>query len=149
MMKHAFKSLGVLAVALTAACSADQRETIDSAAGSAIDIARTELSVLNVDMGKHVDAEKKVTEGTDMFAATDTIYASVHTSGTARDGQLVAKWIFPDSSVVDQKADSSIAEGTQRHVFFITKPGGLPVGKYTFRVIVDGREVRNKDVTVQ
>ena len=143
-----FKSLAVLAVALTAACSADQRDTIDSAAGSAIDVARTELSVLNVDMGKHVDAEKKVTDGTETFAATDTIYASVHMSGTATDGQLAAKWIFPDSSVVDQKADN-IADGTQRHVFFITKPGGLPVGKYTFRVIVDGREVRDKDVTVR
>lgn len=148
-MKHAFKSLGVLAIALSAACSADQRETIDSAAGSALDIARTELSVLNLETGKHVDAERKVTEGTDMFAATDTIFASVLTSGTAKDGQLTAKWIFPDSSVVDQKADSSVAEGTQRHVFFITKPGGLPVGKYTLQVIVDGREVRNKDVTVQ
>lgn len=148
-MNIALKSLGVLAVAVTAACSADQRETIDSAAGSALDIARTELSVLNVDMGKHVDAEKKVTAGTDTFATTDTIYASVHTSGTAKDGQLAAKWIFPDSSVVDQKADSSIANGTERYVFFITKPGGLPVGKYTFRVMMDGREVRNKDVTVQ
>lgn len=147
-MNHALKSLGALAVALTAACSADQRETIDSAAGSAIDVARTELAVLNLDMGKHVDAEKKVTEGTEMFAPTDTIYASVHMSGTATDGQLAAKWIFPDSSVVDQKADN-LADGTQRHVFFITKPGGLPVGKYTFRVIVDGREVRNTDVTVQ
>ena len=148
-MKHAFKSLGVLAIALSAACSADQRETNDTAAGSALDIARTELSVLNLETGKHVDAERKVTEGTDMFAATDTIFASVLTSGTAKDGQLTAKWIFPDSSVVDQKADSSVAEGTQRHVFFITKPGGLPVGKYTLQVIVDGREVRNKDVTVQ
>lgn len=148
-MRHALKSLGVLAVALTAACSADQRETIDSAAGSALDVARTELSVLNVDMGKHIDAEKEVTDGTETFAPTDTIYASVHTSGTAKEGQLSAKWIFPDSSVVDQKADGSIAEGTQRHVFFITKPGGLAKGKYTFRVIVDGREVRDKDVTVQ
>jgi hypothetical protein len=148
-MKHAFKTLGVFAVALAAACTGDQRDTVDSAAGTAIDVARTELSVLNVDMGKHVDAEKKVPDGTDVFAKTDTIFASVHTSGTAKQGQLSAKWIFPDSSVVDQKADSSIADGTQRHVFFITKPGGLPVGKYTFRVIVDGREVRDKDVTVQ
>jgi hypothetical protein len=148
-MKHTFKAFGVFAVALAVACSPEQRDTVDSAAGSAIDVARAELAVLNVDLGKHVDAEKEITDGSDVFAPADTIFASVHTSGTAKEGQLTAQWVFPDSSVVDQKADSSIAEGTQRHVFFITKPNGLMRGKYTFRAIVDGREVRNKDVTVQ
>ncbi len=135
-------------LASTAACSGDQRDTIDSAAGSAMDAARTALAVIDVDMGRSADMEKKITDKTDEFARTDTIFASVHTSGTATDGQLSASWTFPDSSVVDQRAEGSATENAY-FAFFITKPEGLPVGKYTFRVMVDGSEVRSKDVTVK
>jgi len=142
--------LGLLAFAsVQAACTPDQRDTVDSAAGTAVDAARTALSVINVDLGKHLNAEKGIDNNEDTFAPTDTIYASVHTSGTAKEGQLTASWTFPDSSVIRQEADSSVAEGTMRQVFFITKPGGLAKGTYTFRAFVDGSEVRSKDVTVQ
>ena len=144
------RTFGVIALAaFSAACSPEQRDTVDSAAGTAVDAARTALSVINVDLGKHVNADKAITNNEDTFAPTDTIYASVHTSGTAKNGQLTASWTFPDSSVIRQNADSNVAEGTMRQVFFITKPGGLAKGKYTFRAFVDGTEVRSKDVTVQ
>lgn len=148
-MRNGVKLFGVCVAVVVAACTREQRGTADSAAGTAVDVARAELSVINVDMGKHVDVEKKITDGSDVFAPADTIFASVHTSGTAKPGQLTAQWTFPDNSVVDQKGDSSIADGMGRSVFFITKPGGLAKGKYTFRAIVDGREVRSKEVTVQ
>jgi hypothetical protein len=124
-----------LAAALVAftACTGEQRDTVDSAAGSAVDAARTTLS-----------------DKTDTFAASDTIYASVHTSGTLKEGSnVVGRWTFADGSVVDEKALGAAATKMDRTAFFITKPGGLMKGKYTFRVIVDGNEVRSKEITVQ
>ena len=141
-----------LAAALVAftACTGEQRDTVDSAAGSAVDAARTTLSVIDVDMGRHIDAENKISDKTDTFAASDTIYASVHTSGTLKEGSnVVGRWTFADGSVVDETALGNAATKMDRMAFFITKPGGLMKGKYTFRVIVDGNEVRSKEITVQ
>lgn len=138
------------AILLTvSACTPDQRENIDSAAGSAESLGRAVFSVIDVDMGRHVDADRKIADGTDTFAPSDTIFASVHTSGTANESAIIGRWTFPDGSVVDQKADNVPAEGDGYLAFFITKPGGLAAGKYKFNVIVDGREVRSKDVTVK
>lgn len=150
MIQLASRAAGLAAVLITvAACSPEQREQIDSAAGAAEGAVRTALSVIDIDMGRHAGADKKITDKTDTFARSDTIFASVHTSGTAKDGDVMGRWTFPDGSVVDQKADGVPTEGDAYLAFFITKPDGLTPGKYTFRVIVDGREVRSKDVTVK
>ena len=149
-MSHPFRA-AALAVALVtaAACNPEQRETVDSAAGAAEDVVRASLAVLNVDMGRHATPEKDVTDETDTFAPSDTIYASIRTTGTARDdANVIGRWIFPDSSVVDNRADRTTVND-ETLLFFLAKPEGLATGKYTFQVIVDGREVRSKEVTVQ
>jgi hypothetical protein len=131
------------------ACSTEQRGKIDSAAGAAESSARAALAVINIDLGRHVDAEKKVTDDTETFAPSDTIYASVHTSGTVEQGSsVVGRWTFPDASVINQNA-SEAATSQDRLVFFITKAGGLPKGNYTFQILVNDREVRSKAARVQ
>jgi hypothetical protein len=156
MIMHARKAAALTAVLISVtACSPAQRDKVDSAAGkvdsfagAAADAARAVLSVIDVDMGRKAGPDKKITDKTDEFARSDTIFASVHTSGTAKVGMMVGTWTFPDSSVVEQKTDTP-TEGDAYTTFFITKPRGLAPGKYTFRVMVDGREVRSKDVTVK
>jgi hypothetical protein len=150
-MTRNFRALSGMAVvfATAAACTPEQRDTVDSAAGSAVTATRTALSIIDVDMGRHADSSEKITDKTDEFSPSDTIFASVHTSGTATEGQLTARWTFPDGSVVEDKAGSGAAATNDYAVFFITKPGGLAPGKYTFRALVDGSEVRSKDVTVK
>jgi hypothetical protein len=150
-MTNLFRAAG-LAAALVAftACTGEQRDTVDSAAGTALDATRATFSVIDIDMGRHIDTEKKISDKTDTFAASDTIYASVHTSGTLKDGaNVVGRWTFADGSVVDEKPAGAAATTLDRMAFFITKPGGLTKGKYTFRILVDGNEVRSKEVTVQ
>lgn len=110
---------------------------------------RTALAVIDVDMGRHIDVERKISDKTDDFAPSDTIYASVHTSGTATNSPVVGRWTFQDGTMVDEKTDSVTTSGTARTVFFIAKSTGLPSGKYTLHVIVDGKEVSSKDVTVK
>jgi hypothetical protein len=143
----------------SAACTPDQRDTtVDSAAGTAVtgtstagNAVQSALTIVNVDLGKHLQADRDVSDDTDTFAKRDSVYASVLTSGIEPEGQrsnIVGRWSFPDGTNVDQKAEG-VAEGSNRLVFFLTRPNGLTAGKYTFRVLVDDREVRSKEFTVQ
>jgi len=138
----------VLVVGL-AACNKEQRQDIDSVGGEAVDAVQAEIAVLKIDVGKNVNGEKEVTNETNTFAKSDTIYASILTTGAADAGALSAKWLFPDGSVIEQKADSGNTGRSGRAVFFIAKPGGLPAGKYTFQAVVNGRDVRSEEITVQ
>ena len=147
-MRAATTVLTAAGIALLAACNSAQRDKIDSAAGSADTAIRSALAVVDVDFGRHADSAKNVTDKTDTFAPKDTIFASVLTSGTASNEAIAATWTFPDSSVVNQTADAA-AMRDHHLVFFIAKPAGLAKGTYTFRVLVNDREVRSKDVTVQ
>jgi len=132
-----------------AACTREQRATADSAAGAVTSTVGTALSVIDVDMGRHIDADRKVTDKTDDFAPTDTIYASVHTSGTGTSGAVVGRWTYQDGTTIDEKTDTVTTSGDARTAFFIAKQGGFAPGKYTLHVLIDGNEVRTKDVTVK
>jgi hypothetical protein len=151
-MKRVRALSGPVAVSLlltAAACSQSERAVADSAAGAIESNVGTALAVIDVDMGRHIDAERKISDKTDDFTPNDTIYASVHTSGTATNSPVVGRWTFQDGTVVDEKSDNVTTNGTARTVFFIAKPTGLPAGKYALHVIVDGKEVRSKEVTVK
>ena len=147
--RHASLLALVVSLGVLAACNREQRATADSAAGAVTGDARAALSVIDVDMGRRVDAEKKIADKTDDFSPSDTIYASVHTSGTANNGAIAGRWTFQDGAVVDERSETVTTDGDARTVFFIAKPGGFPKGKYTLHVMIDGKEVRTKDVTVK
>lgn len=144
------------AIALTTACNRDTRAeldtaraTLDSAAGEIGGIVRSELAVLDVDMGKRVDAAREVTEETDTFTTRDTIYASVNTTGTVRPGAITTRWTFPDGSMITQDAQPATQDRDANLLFFLTEANGLMRGEYTFAVFVDGREVRSQKATVR
>jgi len=147
--RHASLLALIVSFGALAACNREQRATADSAAGAVTGDARAALSVIDVDMGRRVDAEKKIADKTDDFSPSDTIYASVHTSGTANNGAIAGRWTFQDGAVVDERSETVTTDGDARTVFFIAKPGGFPKGKYTLHVMIDGKEVRTKDVTVK
>lgn len=140
---------GLAALVALAACSEAQRENIDSAAGGIAADVRTELSVLDIDMGKTAGTNNEVGDEMDTFAPTDTIFASVSISGTVREGAITSQWTFPDGSRIDAQARPATTDPGGNLLFFLTKPEGLAPGKYTFRVLVDGNEVRSKDVNVR
>jgi hypothetical protein len=134
---------------IAAGCTKEQRAEVDTAAGAVAERVGTALSVIDIDMGRHIDAEKKISDKTDDFVPTDTIFASVHTSGTANNSPVIARWTFQDGSVIDEKTTNVTTSGDAYTVFYIVKPGGFAKGKYTLHLLIDGREVRTKDVTVK
>ena len=140
----------LVALALTGACNRDDAARGDTTAmGGVMPDAPAALSVVDIDMGRHIGPDKKITDGTDDFAPNDTIYASVHTSGTANNSPVMARWTFQDGSVVDEQTHNVTTTEDTYTEFHIAKPGGFPKGKYTVHIMIDGREVRTKDVTVE
>jgi hypothetical protein len=150
MHVHRLTIICALGAAIGAtACSKEQQATVDTTAGAAATAVGTALSVVDIDMGRRIDAEQKISDKTDDFAPTDTIFASVHTSGTANNGAVVGRWTSQDGAVLEEKTNMVTTSGDARTVFSLVKPAGLAAGKYTLHVLIDGKEVRTKDVTVK
>jgi hypothetical protein len=140
----------LLIVGALAACGKKDTPAVDSTATAPATVpSPTAFSVMDIDMGRQLDAEKKIADKTDDFAPTDTIYASVHTTGTANNKAIAAKWTFQDGQTVDEHSTSVSPTGDAYTEFHIVKPSGWPKGKYTIHVMIDGAEVRTKDVTVK
>ena len=150
MMSRAMRTwtvLGALAAALTTGACQDRAEDpqTDAAAG---DVSAA-LRVSEVELGRAIGTDKRVTEDTDDFAPRDTIYASVVTQGTAREARLTARWVFQDGQTVDESTQTIAPTGTTVTEFHISQPGGLPAGNYTLRVLLDGREVETEEFEVK
>lgn len=140
----------VTMVTMSVGCSKKDAATVDTTTAMApARGAPAALSVVDVDMGRHIDADKKISDKTDDFAPTDTIYASVHTSGSAANQTVLGRWTFQDGQTVDEHSQSISPTGDAYTEFHIVKPSGWPKGKYTLHVLVNGAEARTKDVTVK
>lgn len=138
----------VVAPACTKKTETTSTNTTTTEPGTTVEGTITPVSVVAVDLGRNVDAEKKVTEHVDVFKPNDTIYASVVTSGSAPNARIGVKWMFEDGQVVDQSEQVIAPTGAAATEFHITKPDGLPAGNYKVEVSVDGSPVQSKDFKV-
>jgi hypothetical protein len=144
---------GVLgsALLLSGACGKKTNEQADTttAGGAVAAPPASSVQVADVTLGKRIGANKRVEDQADTFKPNDTIYASVHTTGTGSGTQLVARWTFQDGQQVDERTETIAPTGDAYTEFHISKPTGFPAGKYTLHVLMDGQEVQTKDFTVQ
>ena len=143
--------VGVALLLLCAACGKKGEQVSDTtAAGGAVAApSASSVQVADVTLGKRVDTNKRAGDQTDTFKPGDTIYASVHTTGSGPGTQLVARWTFQDGQQVDERTETIAPTGDAYTEFHIAKPTGFPVGKYTLHILMDGKEVQTKDFTVQ
>ena len=137
----------VTAASLTAACKKADNTTPAADSSPAMEPAAA-LMVASVDLGKAIDAERRVTNGTDDFGTRDTIYASVATTGNG-NGTLTAHWTFEDGQVVEHSEQSVAASGPAVTEFHIAKSTPWPAGKYKVAISLNGREVSSKDFEVK
>jgi hypothetical protein len=137
----------LVAASLTAACKKADN-TPPPADSSAMMAPPASLQVASVDLGKSIDANKKVVSSTDDFGVRDTIYASVATTGSG-NGVLVANWTFQDGQQVERSEQNVSATGPAVTEFHIAKPSAWPAGKYRVVITLDGREVGSKDFEIK
>ena len=108
------------------------------------------LRVTDVEVGRRVGADKKISDQTTDFGVRDTIYASVSTEGAATSSNLAAKWTFNDKQVVDSTTQSlSPRGGTTVTEFHISKASAWPKGKYKVEIFLDGASGGSKEFNVK
>lgn len=108
----------------------------------------TGAKVTDIRIGIKMDATKQVTRQTDIFAAKDTLFASVHTVGAAPNTEVIGRWTFQDGKTVDEQKQPVNPPADAWNGFQSVKTGGWPIGTYTFHVLLNGQEVQKRDVKV-
>jgi hypothetical protein len=107
------------------------------------------VRITDVQVGKALGADKKVSQAADAFAPKDTIFASVTTEGTAPSATIRALWKFQDGQTVKDDSRTISPTGTAVTEFSIQKPDGWPKGNYTVEITVDGGPVSTKSFRVE
>ena len=144
--------LGILAALVLAvgACSKSEAPKPQSPA-QLPPPATAGVTVSAITVGKAIGADKKVTQAADSFAKTDTIYASVDTTGTG-NAMLKAKWTYRKAgqeSVVKEDQQTIVPTGPATSEFHIRKPDGWPAGDYQVEIFVDNRSSGTKTFSVK
>ena len=146
---RALAATGLAFAALTA-CSKEKQEAAgDVTPGAAAPApAAPTVAVADIDLGRAV-SNARVAEKMDNFKATDTVYASVHTTGSSPSSTVMARWTFEDGQVVTESSQSIAPTGDAWTEFHISKPGGFPKGKYKVEVFLDSKSSGTKDFTIK
>ncbi len=97
------------------------------------------VSVVGATLGNAIGPDKRVSASSDTFAAKDTIYASVETSGTGH-AKLRALWTFvkgEKTAKVDETTIELDATGPAVNEFHVSKPSGWPKGDYRVEIFLN------------
>lgn len=106
------------------------------------------LQVTNVEMGRDVDPNNRVTAPTDQFKPSDVIYVTVLTTGSSPSATLKSVWTYEDGQVVEETQQVISPTGEAATEFHVSKPDGLPAGKYRVEISLNGTPVQSKEFTI-
>jgi hypothetical protein len=112
--------------------------------------APAEVSVVDIDLGKAIGPDKKVTTPTESFAKNDTIYAVVETTGSGT-ATLKAKWTYhkgDQTAAVDESTQTINATGPATSEFHVSKPDGWPAGDYQVEISLNDKPAGTKKFSV-
>jgi hypothetical protein len=132
--------------------TATQRPPVSAPAPAPVprtDPGSVAFNVTGVELGKAVDAEKRISAPTTSFAPGDTIYASVRSVGAGPGVTLTARWSYQDGQVVEETSQVILPTGPAATEFHISKPDGWPTGRYKLEVTANGAPVATKEFAVQ
>ena len=108
-----------------------------------------DAKVVNVRLSKEGDTEKHTLGApTEKFGPTDTVYAEVETSGTAKEYTIYAKWMTATGDVLADYGMRVDQPGTKRTVISLSKPDGWPSGKNSIEIAINGKTERTVDFVV-
>jgi hypothetical protein len=111
--------------------------------------APADVAVSHIEIGRHVDADKPVTDVTREFKPGDTVYASVLTNGAAQNAEMMVRWTYQDGQIVDETTQTISPTGNAATEFHIAKPEGLATGKYKVEVFVNGKSAGTEEFEIK
>jgi hypothetical protein len=139
-------ALCLMTVVAATACS---RKTSTETSSNDAATQTQPVAVAHVDLGKAVGTDNRVTDQSDSFTPGETVYATVVTNGSAPSAELKTVWTFQDGQIVDESTRTIAPNGEAATEFHITKPAGLPLGKYKVEVFLNGASAGTKDFEVK
>jgi hypothetical protein len=120
-------------------CSAEGREQPAMAAGDVvIERVSDPLRIIEIEIGRAIGPDNRITEPTDDFRPDDTIYASVVMLGTAESATLKAKWTQASGALLDQTVRTVSPSGETVAEFHLVQPRGWEKGSYRVEILLDG-----------
>lgn len=138
------------ALAMLGACSKNSSTTQTSDNQMSTEQqAPADVSVSHIELGRNVDADKRVTDATKEFRPNETVYASVLTNGAAQNAEMMVRWTFQDGQIVDETTQTISPSGSAATEFHIAKPDGLPAGKYKLEVFVNGKSAGTEEFEIK
>ena len=141
--------------AAVAACNKkDQGTVVDTTAvgtqTATVAVDTTPIKVSDIQVGKAIGSDKKVSNGTTTFAVRDTMYVAVITDGAAKDAKLTTKWTFNNGQVVKEESQTISPTGGENVTeFHATKASAWPKGNYKVEVSLNGVSAGTKDLEVK
>jgi len=140
--------------AVVAACNKKNEGAVvdTTAAGTqtaTVSVDTTPIKVSDIQVGKAVGSDKKVSNQTTTFAVRDTMYVAVVTDGAAKDAKLSTKWTYNGKTVKEDSQTISPTGGESVTEFHMDKKTAWPKGKYTVEVTLNGVSAGTKDVEVK
>ena len=107
------------------------------------------VQVTAVELGNDIGGDKRVTQKVDQFKPDDVVYVTVMTTGeSAEKANLKARFMDDQGRVIDESEKTITPNDNEAIEFHISKPDGLPVGKYTVAIFVNGEQVESRDFEV-
>jgi hypothetical protein len=102
-----------------------------------------------IELGTAVDASGRVTAPGAVFAAGDTIHASIVTQGQPPGTTLTARWTYEGDQVVSEGRETLATSEEAVTEFHISKPDGWPAGRYEVEFALNGRPVAAREFEVR
>ena len=131
--------IGIIAAAgLAAACKPKAEPAPEAPPPAAPPPAPAAPTLVSIELGKAIQADKRAVNPGTTFGRRDTIYVSVTTNGTMPNAVMAAKWSFQDGQVVDSSSQTLNLAGPATTEFHISKASPWPVGKYKVEVTLNG-----------
>jgi hypothetical protein len=141
--------LPFLGLVAAAACSKPAAPPPSPSPMAPLPTAPAAFKVVEIELGRAVDADKRVSDKTDSFRPGDTIYVSITTEGASPGASLGAHWTYQDGQMVKHDETRIAPTGRASTEFHVSKPGGWPAGEYKVEVLLDGVAAGSRSFKVE
>ena len=140
-------SVALMAGLAALGCRAEGRE--QAATGDVvIERVSDPLRIIDIEIGRAIGPDNRVTEPTEDFRPDDTIYASVVMLGTAESATLTAKWTQASGTLIDETVRTVSPTGETVAELHLAQPGGWEKGSYRVEILLDGVAVGEQEFRV-
>jgi len=143
----------LFSVAVAACNKENEGAVVDTTASgtqtATVAVDTTPIRVSDIQVGKGIGSDKKVSSQTTDFGVRDTMFVAVITDGAAKNAKVDAKWTYNGKTVKSDSQTISPTGGENVTEFHVTKASAWPKGNYKVEVMLNGVSAGSKDLSVK